>query len=204
MEVNFKKHWEHVYFSKEAHQVSWTQDTPRTSLAFIKAFNLDKSAKIIDVGGGDSKLVDHLLDEGFENIYVLDISGKALEKAQKRLGERAQLVKWIETDIRDFTPETTFDVWHDRALFHFLTDRKDIEKYIEIVNSCTTNYLTIGTFSNNGPEACSGLQVKQYGEAELIEVFTDDFEKLKCFTEDHITPGGSVQNFQFCSLKRKS
>ncbi len=202
MAVNFKQHWEHVYFSKEPHQVSWTQETPQTSLDFIQAFELDKSSNIIDVGGGDSKLVDHLLDAGFENVHVLDISGTALEKAKKRLGERAALVTWIESDIREFIPKTTYEVWHDRALFHFLTDENDIAKYVELVNACASNYLIIGTFSNNGPEACSGLQVKQYGETELTEVFKARFEKLECFTRDHITPSGSVQNFLFCSFKR--
>lgn len=202
MEVNFKKHWENVYFSKEPHEVSWTQDTPQTSLDFIQTFELKKTSKIIDVGGGDSKFVDHLLDAGFENVHVLDISGKALEKAQKRLGERATLVKWIESDIREFAPETNYDVWHDRALFHFLTDKNDIKKYREIVDQCVSKYLTVGTFSNNGPEACSGLQVKQYNERELTEVFKPRFDKLQCFTRDHITPSGSVQNFMFCSLKR--
>ena len=203
MAVNFKQHWEQVYFSKEPHQVSWTQDTPQTSLDFIQAFELDKSARIIDVGGGDSKLVDHLLDVGFENVHVLDISGKALEKAQKRLGERAAMVTWIESDIREFVPKTACKGWHDRALFHFLTYKSDIAKYVELVNACASNYLTIGTFSNNGPEACSGLQVKQYGESELTELFKARFEKLECFSRDHITPSGSVQNFLFCSFKRK-
>ena len=129
MENSKKKHWETVYETKNPDQVSWTQETPRTSLNFIHSFNLSKSAKIIDIGGGDSKLVDFLLEEGFENITVLDISQKAIQKAQLRLGSKANKVNWIVSDITQFTPTTQYDIWHDRAAFHFLTSEVDINKY---------------------------------------------------------------------------
>lgn len=202
MDTKNKEHWEAVYQNKGPEEVSWTQEIPKTSLNFIHSFNLDKSAKIIDIGGGDSKLVDFLLDEGFENISVLDISAKALEKAKLRLGNRSEKVNWIVSDILDFKPDTTFDVWHDRAAFHFLTTKEQVEKYIEIAQSAVSGYLTIGTFSENGPKKCSGLDIKQYSEETLHPVLKNRFEKLHCIYEDHKTPFNTTQNFLFCSFKR--
>ncbi|OJX54281.1 MULTISPECIES: class I SAM-dependent methyltransferase [Flavobacterium] len=202
MDTKNKEHWEAVYQNKGPEEVSWTQEIPKTSLNFIHSFNLNKSAKIIDIGGGDSKLVDFLLDEGFENISVLDISAKALEKAKLRLGNRSEKVNWIVSDILDFKPDTTFDVWHDRAAFHFLTTKEQVEKYIEIAQSAVSGYLTIGTFSENGPKKCSGLDIKQYGEETLHAVLKNRFEKLHCIYEDHKTPFNTTQNFLFCSFKR--
>lgn len=202
MDTKNKEHWEAVYQNKGPEEVSWTQEIPKTSLNFIHSFNLDKSAKIIDIGGGDSKLVDFLLDEGFENISVLDISAKALEKAKLRLGNRSEKVNWIVSDILDFKPDTTFDVWHDRAAFHFLTTKEQVEKYIEIAQSAVSGYLTIGTFSENGPKKCSGLDIKQYSEETLHAVLKNRFEKLHCIYEDHKTPFNTTQNFLFCSFKR--
>jgi SAM-dependent methyltransferase len=202
MDTKNKEHWEAVYQTKGPEEVSWTQEIPKTSLNFIHSFNLNKSAKIIDIGGGDSKLVDFLLDEGFENISVLDISAKALEKAKLRLGNRSEKVNWIVSDILDFKPDTTFDVWHDRAAFHFLTTKEQVEKYIEIAQSAVSGYLTIGTFSENGPKKCSGLDIKQYSEETLHAVLKNRFEKLHCIYEDHKTPFNTTQNFLFCSFKR--
>src|SRR6056297_3590739 len=157
-----KKHWEHVYDTKSPDQVSWTQLTPHVSLQLIESSGIDKNARIIDVGGGDSRLVDHLLDEGFKNITVLDISGKALEKVQKRLGDRADQVNYVTTDILDFEPEGKYDLWHDRAAFHFLTKDEDIRTYLSIVNAHVADSLIVGTFSKRGPLKCSGLEVMQY------------------------------------------
>lgn len=199
-----KQHWEKVYETKNPDQVSWTQDVPQTSLNFIHSFALGKQAKIIDIGGGDSKLVDFLIDEGFENVTVLDISAKALEKAQQRLGEKAKKVKWIVSDITEFKPDTTFDVWHDRATFHFLTTTEQISKYLTTARKAVTSYLTIGTFSTNGPEKCSGLQIKQYDEATLTNELEKGFSKIRCITEDHKTPFDTSQNFLFCSFKRSN
>lgn len=202
MKLERKKHWETVYETKEPNQVSWTQKTPNTSLEYIKSFNLDKTAKIIDIGGGDSNLVDCLLKEGFKNITVLDISEKALEKAQKRLGKNAEKINWVVSDITEFKPTKTYDVWHDRATFHFLTTNEQIEKYISIANKSVSSYLTIGTFSKNGPQKCSGLEIKQYDELSLASVFENKFEKMKCKIEDHLTPFKTTQNFIFCSFRK--
>lgn len=199
-----KAHWNSIYSRKQTNEVSWTEENPKTSLAFIHGFNLPKEASIIDVGGGDSKLVDHLLEEGFEDITVLDISEKALSRAQQRLGEKAKKVKWIVSDITAFRTGKTYDLWHDRATFHFLTTAGQINKYL---NKAKTNlkangYLTIGTFSENGPAKCSGLKVKRYSELELQDQLRNGFKKIKCITEDHRTPFNTLQNFLFCSFKR--
>lgn len=197
-----KEHWEKVYSTKQPHEVSWTQELPKTSLDFVHGFNLPKSANIIDIGGGDSKFVDYLLDEGYENVSVLDISEKALEKAKQRLGEKAAKVKWIVSDITRFRPSTTYDLWHDRATFHFLTTPAQITTYLTTAKQAVKNYLVIGTFSDKGPEKCSGLDVHRYTEEELQQQLNGNFEKIKCVTEGHTTPFNTVQNFLFCSFKR--
>ena len=202
MDTDKQKHWNTVYKTKQPNEVSWTQEIPKTSLEFIHEFNLPKTAKIVDVGGGDSKLVDYLLSEGFENITVLDISSEALEKSKKRLGDKAQKVKWVVSDVTDFNPESKFDVWHDRATFHFLTTPKQIKKYIATASKSVTGFLTIGTFSEDGPDRCSGLQIKKYSEKTLATELKKEFDKLRCITEDHITPFQTKQNFIFCSFKK--
>jgi 2-polyprenyl-3-methyl-5-hydroxy-6-metoxy-1,4-benzoquinol methylase len=203
MDKEKQKHWDTVYETKQPNEVSWTQDNPQPSLDFIHSLHLPKTARIIDVGGGDSKLVDHLLAEGFEDITVLDISAKALDKAKKRLGSSAGLVKWVVGDITDFEPDTTFDVWHDRATFHFLTTPDQIEKYIDTATKAVTGYLVIGTFSDKGPKKCSGLDVTQYSEEKIMQAFEKGFDKIRCITEDHTTPFSTKQNFLFCSFKRR-
>lgn len=204
MNTENKNHWETVYETKNPDQVSWTQDVPKTSLDFINSFGLSKTAKIIDIGGGDSKLVDFLLDEGFENITVLDISEKALEKSQKRLGDKAKKVNWVVSDITEFVPTTTYDVWHDRAAFHFLTTDEQIEKYMTTARNCVSKFMTIGTFSENGPTKCSGLEIRQYSEEKLTTELNNGFDKIRCITEDHTTPFNTIQNFLFCSFKKQA
>ncbi|AYZ13823.1 class I SAM-dependent methyltransferase [Chryseobacterium arthrosphaerae] len=197
-----KNHWENVYETKNPDQVSWTQAKPQTSLDFISSFGLGKEARIIDIGGGDSNLVDFLLQEGYENITVLDISSKALEKAKERLGDAAAKVKWIATDITAFEPAETYDIWHDRAAFHFLTNQEQVSKYIGIAEKSITGFMVLGTFSKNGPTKCSGLDIQQYDEESLSSEFESGFEKIQCLTEDHTTPFGTTQNFVFCSFKK--
>ena len=201
--MNRKNHWETVYQTKSPEQVSWTQEVPQTSLAFISSFGVAKTARIIDIGGGDSKLVDHLLEQGFENISVLDISEKALEKARSRLGDKAKKVNWIVSDITEFVPNTTFDIWHDRATFHFLITTEQVSKYMEIARKSVNGFMTIGTFSETGPTKCSGLDIKQYTEQTLTDELKNGFEKIRCITEDHTTPFNTTQNFLFCSFKRQ-
>lgn len=199
--MNRKKHWESVYENKDPSQVSWTQTKPEISLKFIQDANLSKSAKIIDIGGGDSNLVDYLLEAGYKNITVLDISIIAIEKAKKRLGHKAAMVTWIVTDITAFQPTEKYDLWHDRATFHFLTSMEEIEAYKTIAIQAIQNYLVVGTFSKDGPLTCSGLEITQYDEEQLTKVFEQGFKKIECSKVAHVTPFNTIQDFQFCSFK---
>ena len=199
-----QNHWDKIYSTKQANEVSWTQAIPQTSLSFLNDAQLDKSAGIIDIGGGDSKFVDFLLDKGFENITVLDISEQAVNKAKLRLGEKAAKVHWIVSDITTFEATESYDFWHDRAAFHFLTTKTQIARYVSIARQAVkqNGFVTIGTFSTNGPKKCSGLDIKQYSEETLTAELENGFEKIKCITEDHITPFDTTQNFLFCSFRR--
>lgn len=200
-----QSHWEDIYQHKQPTEVSWTQDYPITTMELLKDFTISKQSKIIDIGGGDSKLVDVLLEKGFENITVLDISSAALEKAKKRLGDNAKKINWIVADVNEFEPTEKFDFWHDRAAFHFLTTAPEIEHYYSIIKKSTQKNAVaiIGTFSETGPDFCSGLAVKKYNETTLSGLLQQDFKKQKCITEDHLTPFNSKQNFLFCSFLKK-
>lgn len=203
MDEAMKEHWEKVYATKTPGEVSWTQAKPETSLRFIHHFNVPKDAAIIDIGGGDSKLVDFLLGEGYSNITVLDISEHAVIRAQQRLGERAKMVKWIVSDIVDFVPDTIYDVWHDRAAFHFMNTDEKVARYMNILKQSVKNgYAVIGTFSEQGPKKCSGLEIRQYNEQSLASLLQPEFSKESCIIEDHTTPFQTQQNFLFCSFKR--
>jgi predicted RNA methylase len=196
-----KQHWETVYETKSPQEVSWTQEKPELSLKFIHELGLDKNASIIDIGGGDSKLVDYLLAEGFTDVSVLDISGKAIERAKQRLGALASNVTWIESDIADFCPTRTYAIWHDRAAFHFLTSKEEQSNYVALVKSAVTDYLVIGTFSEDGPLKCSGIEIQRYSEQSMETQFKG-FQKIKCENEHHLTPFDTIQNFIFCSFKK--
>ncbi|MFY8009140.1 MAG: class I SAM-dependent methyltransferase [Flavobacterium sp.] len=200
-----KVHWENVFSTKTEKEVSWYQEYPKTSVDFITALQLPLDAKIIDIGGGDSYLMDALLDLGYNNLTLLDISAKAIERIKNRLGEKASKVTFIVSNILDFKPSERYDFWHDRACFHFLTQANDIQKYSKIVSQAVANdgKLFIGTFSENGPQKCSGLEITQYTMESLRFVFERDFELTGCFTEEHQTPFGTTQNFLFCGFKSK-
>lgn len=204
--TNYKEHWENIYSTKRRNEVSWTQEVPRASLDFLHNFNLKKDAAIIDVGGGESRFVDFLLAEGFTNITVLDISEKAIEKTQVRLGDNSSKIKWIVSDVNEFMPLHKFDLWNDRATFHFLTTKEQIDKYVDLASRSINDngFLAIGTFSDKGPTKCSGLDVKQYSENDLEQTLTYHFHKIRCLTEDHITPFNTRQNFLFCSFRKAS
>jgi trans-aconitate methyltransferase len=199
-----KKHWENIYQTKELKDVSWFQPTPETSLDFFKQFNVPTTAKVIDIGGGDSFLVDHLLDLGYQDISVLDISAAAIDRAKQRLGDKANNVKWIVADAATFKPTEKYDFWHDRAAFHFLTDEQEIANYLQIAQESInpTGILVIGTFSEQGPKKCSGIEIKQYSETTMTDQLKKFFEKIKCITVDHLTPFDTIQNFVFCSFRK--
>ena len=203
MQPEKKEHWEQLYKTKTPDQVSWTQENPKTSLDYIKASKLPKNAALIDIGGGDSLLVDYLLDAGYSEITVLDISEQAIKRAQKRLGIAADKVTWIVSDILDFKPKRTYDLWHDRATFHFLTTVTEIEAYKNTVTQWVDSNMVLGVFSKEGPLKCSGLPISQYNLAELTACFGAAFEVVHAQTEDHSTPFNTLQNFQFAHLKKK-
>jgi SAM-dependent methyltransferase len=205
MDISSQQHWDHIYDSKAEDEVSWFQPYPKTSMEFIELFNMPLNANIIDIGGGDSHFVDALLEKGYKNIWVLDISANAIERAKQRLGEKASLVHWVVFDVTEFKPAVQFDFWHDRAAFHFLTNDDKIYKYVSIAENTIKKdgYLILGTFSENGPKKCSGLEIKQYSEASMSARFEIAFDRIKCITEDHKTPFNTVQNFLFCSFKKK-
>ena len=200
-----KAHWENIYKSKAIEEFSWYQPTPETSLRILKRFGFDKETKIIDVGGGNSFLVDHLLELGYLNITVLDISESAINNAKARLGDEAEKVQWIVSDIIDFRTEEVYDIWHDRAAFHFLTEARDIDKYVKLASQSIKSGggLIIGAFSIDGPDKCSGIPVKQYSDLTMASQFADAFIKQNCIYIDHETPSRKVQNFIYCRFVRK-
>lgn len=203
--INRKEHWEKVYREKQISELSWYEEKPKTSLYFLKKFHLPKTAKIIDIGGGDSFFVDNLLEHGYSDVSVLDISISSLDKAKKRLGSKSKNVKWILSDIIDFDPVDKYDLWHDRAAFHFLTSEHDIKSYIKIIKNHIKpeGYLILGTFSEKGPEKCSGLKIKQYSEISMSERLKNFFKKIKCIRVNHRTPFDTIQKFVFCGFQRK-
>jgi hypothetical protein len=205
MENAKKQHWETVFTTKAENEVSWFQKQPQTSIQLIQACKVAKDAKIIDIGGGDSYLIDSLLDLGYTNLFLLDISEAAIERAKKRLGDNAKNVTYIVSDSLYFQSDEKFEVWHDRASFHFFTEAKDIEQYKNnvIANTNQDAHLIIGTFSEDGPLKCSGLPITQYSVEKMEVVFGDDFELENCFTEDHETPFDTTQNFIFCHYIKK-
>ncbi len=201
-----KVHWEKIYNTKSLNEVSWYQPIPTTSLNFLEQFKIPKSAKIIDVGGGDSFFVDHLLKHGYTDITVLDISEAALERAKKRLSEDASKIKWIVADAANFEPTEVYDFWHDRATFHFLTSETEIDQYLETAQKhlAKNGRLILGTFSDQGPLKCSGIEIRQYTEITMTDALKRFFEKIKCIRVNHETPFDTIQNFLFCSFKKRN
>lgn len=202
--MNRKEHWENVFSTKQESEVSWFQKLPQTSIDLIENLDIPKGAKIIDIGGGDSYLIDALLKMGYTNVTLLDISSNAIERIKKRLGTNAEKVKFIVSDILDFHPTETYDLWHDRASFHFLTEQNQIKAYANLVSNAIAKNgkMVIGTFSENGPKKCSGLDITQYNANTLKSIFYSDFELIECISEDHLTPFDTIQNFIFCSFKK--
>jgi 2-polyprenyl-3-methyl-5-hydroxy-6-metoxy-1,4-benzoquinol methylase len=199
-----KDHWERIYQTKQLSEVSWYEPVPETSLMLIAELKLPKDAAIIDIGGGDSLLADHLLDLGYTNITVLDISAAAIERTKLRLGPKALHIKWIVSDMLLFNGTEKFDLWHDRAAFHFLTDLQDQQIYLSTVNKNLKDhgYLVVSTFSIDGPEKCSNLPIQQYSETTLAKFFSRYFKKLHCLVKDHLTPFQTIQQFVFAVFQR--
>lgn len=200
-----KTHWETVFQTKDTSKVSWYQPIPETSLRLIRETGLSESAKIIDVGAGDSFLGDFLLKSGYNDITLLDISEKALDTIKNRLPEKESNITLQVSDVLNFSASEKYDLWHDRAVFHFLNTEDDILKYIDIAfkSIVKKGFLIIGTFSDSGPNECSGLPVNKYSEGKLTEIFESKFKKIECFSENHKTPSGGIQNFLFCVFQKE-
>ena len=198
-------HWQNVYATKGETEVSWFQDNPTISRDMIRAANPDPGAAIIDIGGGASRLVDALLQHGYRDIAVLDLSANALDATKKRIGAAASTVDWIVADATTWQPAKTYDVWHDRAAFHFLTDPRDRAAYVERLLSAVApaGQVIIATFAPDGPEKCSGLPVQRHDSASLSAELGPEFELVETQSEIHHTPWHSTQAFQFSRFRRR-
>jgi SAM-dependent methyltransferase len=194
-----KSHWQNVYQDKSALDVSWYQKKPVLSLELILGAQVANDESIIDVGGGASVLVDYLCKEGFTNLAVLDISKNALDSAKKRLGDLAKSIEWFEADITQFSAPHQFSLWHDRAVFHFLTDQSDRKSYVRVLKHALKagSHLIIAAFAIGGPEKCSGLEIVQYNAEKLIAELGEGFELLEERNEVHVTPANKEQKFTY-------
>lgn len=199
-------HWDHVYATKGEAEVSWFQDSPAISLELIRAANPDPGASVIDVGGGASRLVDALLQHGYRDLAVLDLSAHALDAAKRRIGHAASMVDWIVADATTWQPAKAYDIWHDRAAFHFLTEARDRAAYVARLRSAVASggHVIIATFAPDGPEKCSGLPVQRYDGASLAAELGPEFELIETRSETHHTPWNSTQAFQFSRLRKRS
>lgn len=197
-------HWQNVYATKGEAEVSWFQASPAISLEMIRAASPDRVAAIIDIGGGASRLVDALLQDGYRNVAVLDLSANALDAAKVRIGGAASTVDWIVADATTCRPAKTWDVWHDRAAFHFLTDPLDRAAYVERLRSAVARggHVIIATFAPDGPEKCSGLPVQRHDSASLSAELGPEFDLVETRSETHRTPWHSTQAFQFSRFRR--
>jgi ubiquinone/menaquinone biosynthesis C-methylase UbiE len=194
-------HWQTIYTSKRSGELSWFQEHPRRSIELIQRTGVDRSASILDVGGGDSTLVDDLITMGYEAITVLDVSGAALSRARARLGELAERVSWKEGNILTAElPRRSVDVWHDRAAFHFLTTTDQRSMYVAQVERIVRpgGHVIMATFAEDGPSRCSGLPVARYSATQLHDVFGDAFALVQSQRDTHVTPAGVEQNFTYC------
>lgn len=200
-----KNHWERVYTEKSVDSVSWFQNHPAMSMKLIQATGIGKDEAIIDVGGGASVLVDTLVGEGFDKVAVLDIAGAALAHAKQRLGDKAASVEWFEHDVTTFAPPHPFKLWHDRAVFHFLTDPVVRARYLEVLAKAVPagGHVIIATFALEGPEKCSGLAVERYDEAKIVPLFAPRFTLVEKVSEVHRTPALKDQHFNFFRFRRE-
>lgn len=200
-----KAHWENVYQHKSPDEVSWYQQTPTLSIELITSCSLSKEAEIIDVGGGASTLVDQLLEDGYQHLTVLDLSATALELSKQRLANKANSVEWYVDDITEFKAPKRYDVWHDRAVFHFLTDNHEREKYKAVLNESVKSggYVIVAAFAIGGATKCSGLDVEQYDTPKLERELGENFTLIKQCNENHITPSGNIQLFGYHLFRKK-
>jgi SAM-dependent methyltransferase len=199
-----RTHWETVYEKRSPEEVSWHQDTPDSSLQLIEHAGVGTDAAILDVGGGASRLVDHLIERGFTDVTVLDVSERALRHAKERLGEAAEDVGWIRADVTRASLDHHYDVWHDRAVFHFLTDAEDRRRYRALLHGAVPpgGHVIVASFALDGPERCSGLPVVRYSPESMRAELGPGLELVETWDEDHRTPAGKLQRFVFCRFRR--
>jgi SAM-dependent methyltransferase len=205
--MNPEKHWESVYRTKTPTEVSWYQPEARLSLDLIRRVVPDVTAPIIDVGGGASTLVDGLLDAGYQTVTVLDLAPTALALAQQRLGQRAERVSWIAADVLSVPlPVAEYAIWHDRAVFHFVTDPEDRARYVAQTRRAVRpgGHVIVASFGPDGPTRCSGLEVVRYAPEAMHAEFGAGFRLLDSVCEDHHTPGGTIQAFVYCLCRVES
>ncbi len=199
-----QQHWQGVYVEKEEETLPWFQASPDASLAMVEGTGFGPEARILDVGAGSSRLVDALLDRKFKNLTVLDVSDTGLKQARDRLGPGAEAVSWVTADITTWDPPDTFDIWHDRAAYHFLVDEKDRAAYGRVLEKALApgGQAIIGTFALDGPERCSGLPVRRYDGDNLARELGPAFRLAETTRDDHMTPKGNIQRFQFSRFTR--
>jgi len=199
-----KNHWNSIYSTKKLNQVSWYQPIPQVSLDFIESLNFSKDVPILDVGGGDSFLCDNLIELGYSNITVLDISDVAIQRAKRRLGNNANKVSWIVSDILNFEPKEKYAIWHDRAVFHFLRENENINKYLNslLEGLAENGRMILGAFAENGPTRCCALDVKRYSFEDFNNLFSDRFTIVKTQNSIHKTPFDTEQSFNFIEAKK--
>ena len=204
MNSDLKSHWENIYSSKNEDGVSWFQEYPKTSIDLIKKYSKSNSTSIIDIGSGRSRILKKLIENEYDDLTYLDISKEACSKSKISLGNKQDLVQWHVANVLDFNTEKNFSIWHDRAVFHFLTSKEDKEKYkqVSLQNILKGGFLILGTFSENGPEKCSGLNISRYSTESLKEIFSPEFKMIESFTIDHKTPFNTTQNFLFSIFKK--
>ena len=203
---NRKDHWERIYQKHSPTEVGWYQSYPERSLKLIHNTGVDTNSNIIDVGGGTSTLAKHLLDKGYEKLAVLDISGISIERAKSQLDEKSSEIYWIEADVTKYSFTEQYDIWHDRAVFHFLTKAEDRKGYINSLNQALklNGHLIIATFSLDAPPKCSGLSVVRYSSETLQSELGDNYILVESLVEDHVTPSGVKQNFIFCRFIKRA
>jgi trans-aconitate methyltransferase len=201
-----QSHWEKVYTTKGEAEVSWFQETPAPSLELIELVGATQNSAVIDIGGGASRLVDSLVSRGYEDVTVLDVSAAALASARSRIGDKANRVTWITADVTIWEPSRTYDLWHDRAAFHFLTEPNDQAAYVARLRRALRvgGHAIIATFAPDGPERCSGLMVSRYDANTLAAKLGQGFELIDTRRHEHTTPWGAVQKFQFSTFRRAS
>ena len=203
-DTSLKDHWNHAWEKQDDTAVSWFQETPEPSLSLVERHAPDRTSAFVDIGGGASRPVDSLLDHGYCDLTVLDLSGSSQEIARQRLGKRGEHVDWIESDVLAWEPDRRFGIWHDRAAFHFLTAPGDQERYRDLLDRALKpgGILILGTFAPDGPEKCSGLPVCRHDSATISHVLGDGYELVEALAHDHVTPAGRIQHFSYSVFRR--